>query len=93
LNVLLSCGAFHSGSDASPNISGYCNKSLDEKMEKAMTAARTDPAAANDIWAEIDHEATDDAPWATLFSPNQLDFISTKLQRPEQVDLLEGLRE
>ncbi|WP_284945754.1 ABC transporter substrate-binding protein [Acidisoma cladoniae] len=76
LNVLLSCGAFHPGSDASINISGYCSKSLDAKINKNLITAVTDPAAANKTWAEIDHDAVDDAPWATLFTPKQLDFVS-----------------
>jgi peptide/nickel transport system substrate-binding protein len=80
LHVLLSCSAFNPGSDSSPNVSGYCSKSLDEKMKQAISLSLTDPVAANDLWAQIDKQATDDAPWVTLFSPQQLDFISSRVK-------------
>ena len=33
LNVLLSCDSFHPHSDSSINISGMCDKTLDERMQ------------------------------------------------------------
>ena len=41
LNVLLGCGSFHKGSDTSINISGYCNKAVDAKMQKALSLGIT----------------------------------------------------
>jgi peptide/nickel transport system substrate-binding protein len=79
INVLLSCGSFHPGSDASINISGFCDKQIDAQIQKNLVTAVTDPAAANAEWAVIDHELTDQAPWATLFTPKQLDFVSARL--------------
>lgn len=80
INTLLNCNAFNRGSDASVNIAGYCNKDLDAKMNQAMDKALTDTAASNDIWSQIDHQATDDAPWLTMLSPKRLDFVSTNLK-------------
>jgi peptide/nickel transport system substrate-binding protein len=80
LNVLLSCGAFHPGSDASVNIAGYCSKPLDAMINKNLITAVTDLPAANKEWAKIDHAATDDAPWATMFTPKQLDFVSKNVK-------------
>ncbi|WP_419760511.1 ABC transporter substrate-binding protein [Acidisoma sp.] len=79
INVLLSCGSFHPGSDASINISGFCDKSIDAQIQKNLVTAVTDPAAANAEWAVLDHELTDQAPWVTMFTPKQLDFVSARL--------------
>ncbi|MDE8347084.1 MAG: ABC transporter substrate-binding protein [Acidocella sp.] len=79
LNVLLSCGAIHPGSDNSINIAGYCNKGYDAKVAAAMQTAITDPAAANAQWAAVDKDATNAAVWATMFTPRQLDFVSKRV--------------
>ncbi|HTI00181.1 MAG TPA: ABC transporter substrate-binding protein [Acidisoma sp.] len=79
INVLLSCGSFHPGSDASINISGFCDKSLDAEMQKNLITAVTDQKAANAEWAKLDAAYTDQAPWVTMFTPKQLDFVSKRL--------------
>ena len=76
LYILLSCASFTPGSDSSINMSGYCNKALDAKMQKAMELGLTDPAAANKMWGDIDKEVMADAPVAVAFTPKQVDFIS-----------------
>lgn len=86
--TLLNCGQFHKGSDASINIAGYCNQDLDAKMQEAMILALTDTAASHDMWSQIDHQATDDAPWVTMLSPKRLDFVSTNLKNFPYSDLV-----
>ena len=76
LNVLLGCGSIHPGSDASPNIAAFCDKSIQAQMNKAESLALTNPTAANTIWAKVDHEMTDQAPWVDLYNPKQIDFLS-----------------
>jgi peptide/nickel transport system substrate-binding protein len=80
INVLLSCGSFHPGSDASINISGFCDKAIDAQINKNLITAVTDQKAANAEWAVLDKELTDQAPWATMFTPKQLDFVSARLK-------------
>ncbi len=80
LNVLLGCGSIHPGSDASPNIAEFCDKSIQAKMDQALAIGGTDPTAANKLWAEVDHEVTDAAPWVDLFNPKQIDFLSKRVQ-------------
>jgi peptide/nickel transport system substrate-binding protein len=79
LHVLFSCDSFHPGSDSSVNISGFCDKDIDAKMEKAMTVGLTDQKAADKLWAEIDREVTDKAPVAVLFTPKHVDFVSKRV--------------
>jgi peptide/nickel transport system substrate-binding protein len=80
LNVLLGCGSIRPGSDASPNIAEYCNVSIQAEMDAALDSGLTDPNAANQTWAQIDHEMTDQAPWVPLLNPKQVDFLSTRVQ-------------
>jgi peptide/nickel transport system substrate-binding protein len=79
LYVLFSCANFHPGSDASINISGFCDKGIDAQMREALGTAVTDQAAANTMWAKIDQEVTDHAPVASLFTPKHVDFIAKRV--------------
>jgi peptide/nickel transport system substrate-binding protein len=79
LNVLLGCGSFHPGSDTSVNIAGFCDKKIQAQMDKAMALGVTDAPGANKLWAKIDHQVTDQAPWVTLFSPKNIDFVSKRV--------------
>ena len=80
LNVLLGCGSIHPGSDASPNIAAFCDKSIQAQMTKAENLGVTNPTAADNIWAQVDHAVTDQAPWVDLYNPKQIDFLSKRVQ-------------
>ena len=58
-------------------MAGYCNKSFDAQMAKAMALGVTDPAAANKLWGQLDQQVMKDAPVAVAFTPKQLDFLSS----------------
>jgi len=79
LNVLLGCHTIHPGSDASPNIAEFCDQGIQKQMDHALNLGVTDPAAANDIWAQVDHAVTDQAPWVDMFNPKQIDFLSKRV--------------
>jgi peptide/nickel transport system substrate-binding protein len=80
LNVLTGCGSIHPHSDASPNIAAFCDKSIQAQMDKALTLGQTNPTEANNIWAQVDHAVTDQAPWVDMFNPKQIDFLSSRVQ-------------
>ena len=65
------CSAFRPGSDASPNIPGYCDKAWDQAL-----AAAYDQASL----AAADRALTDAAPAVVLFHPHDPDFTSARLQ-------------
>ncbi|MFC2252658.1 ABC transporter substrate-binding protein [Labrys portucalensis] len=79
LNILFGCASFREGSDASINISGFCDKEIDAKMQKALDLGVTDQKAADKMWAEIDRQITDKAPAVGLFTPKRLDFVSKRI--------------
>jgi peptide/nickel transport system substrate-binding protein len=80
LNILLGCDSFHPNSNSSPNIAGFCNKQIQATMDQAGTTGITDPAAGNKIWAQVDKDVTDQAPWVSMFNPKYIDFISSRVK-------------
>ena len=79
LNVLLSCASFHPGSDSSINISGFCDKTINAKMQQALATERTSMDQANQMWGQIDHDIMTQSPVAPLFTPKLIDFVSKRI--------------
>ncbi len=79
LNILLGCGSFHPGSNASPNIAEFCNKPVQTEMDKALSLGVTNPDVANSEWAKVDHDVADQAPWVPMFNPKLIDFVSNRI--------------
>lgn len=77
LHVLFACEAFHPQSDASLNVSAFCDPAIDARMQTAM--AETDPARAAMLWQGIDRAVTDQAPVAELFVPRFIDVLSARV--------------
>jgi peptide/nickel transport system substrate-binding protein len=80
LNILLGCGSFHPNSNSSPNIAEFCNKKIQGKMDRAGQMGITDPAAANDVWAQVDKEVVDQAPWVAMFNPKYIDVLGARVK-------------
>jgi peptide/nickel transport system substrate-binding protein len=80
LNILLGCGSIHLNSNSSPNIAEFCDKGIQAKMDHAGKVGITDPTAANKIWAEVDKEVTDQAPWVSMYNPKYIDFLSNRVK-------------
>ena len=79
LNVLLSCASFHPGSDASVNISGFCDKEIDARMQAALAKGVEDPEGVLAEWGGIDQAIMEKAPVAPLFTPKHVDFTSERV--------------
>jgi len=75
LGGVFGCSAFRPGSDASPNISGWC----DPAMDRGLEAALADPAGAARL-AALDRQVTDAAPAAVLFNPMYVDIVSARVR-------------
>jgi peptide/nickel transport system substrate-binding protein len=80
LQILLGCGSFHPNSNSSPNIAAFCDKGIQAKMDQAGATGVTGPQAANQMWAQVDHDITDQAPWVAMFNPKLLDFTSKRVK-------------
>jgi peptide/nickel transport system substrate-binding protein len=80
LNILLGCGSFHPNSNSSPNIAEFCNKGIQAQMDQAGKVGITDPDKANKMWAQVDKQVTDQAPWVSMFNPKYIDFLSKRVK-------------
>lgn len=56
------CGAVN-------NPSGYCNRSLDARMDEALMLQSTDPGAAHRLWTDIEQQLVEEAVQAPLTNP------------------------
>ncbi|MPY57952.1 ABC transporter substrate-binding protein [Streptomyces spongiae] len=79
LNVLLSCASFHPGSDSSINISGFCDKGVDARMQTALKTSQTDQKAADQQWGAIDQDIMKQSPVVPLINPKIIDFTSKRV--------------
>ncbi len=86
LYVLFGCDSFHPASDSSINIAGWCDKSVDAEMKKALATAVTTPKAADAMWAKADRDITDAVPAVSLFQPKFVDIISKRVGNYEWSD-------
>jgi len=91
LDILFSCSSFHPSSDSSINISGFCDKEIDEAMDDAMRLGSTDPARATKMWTDLDKRITDLAPIAPVFNPKQITFLSSRVRNFEFNDQMTWL--
>lgn len=79
LAILASCKSFVPNSGSNPNIEEYCDRKVQAKMDRAATLGRTDPAAANRLWAEIDKNVTDAAAMVVMINPRAVTFVSKRV--------------
>jgi peptide/nickel transport system substrate-binding protein len=80
LEGLLGCNSFVPDSDASPNISGFCDRTTVEPlMQRAVTLGLTRPRAAEPLWRQVDRRVVDLAVWLPLFNPKQVDLVSRRV--------------
>ena len=81
LDGLLGCDSFVPDSDASPNISGFCDRKTVQPLMRAGRRAR--PHAARRprerLWRQVDRRVVDLAVWLPLFNPKQTDLVSRRV--------------
>jgi peptide/nickel transport system substrate-binding protein len=79
LAYFLSCANYHPADPArTTNGGGFCDAGLDRLVRQAETLQLTDPAAAQNIWAEADHLAVAQAAWAPLANTGNAELLSRR---------------
>jgi peptide/nickel transport system substrate-binding protein len=68
------CGAAGFG-----NPSGWCSKTLDAEIDRALALSTTDPGAANRAWTEIEHQLVEDAAQAPITNPVTTQAVSARV--------------
>ncbi len=77
--VPLGCGTVAPRSKTSPNVAEFCDRRIQARTDAALALEAMDPDRAARAWAAIDRAVTDQAPWATMFNPKQVDFVSSRV--------------
>jgi YVTN family beta-propeller protein len=79
LNTLLSCGAFRPNTAFNQNLAEFCDPSIDRQTKRALTVQSTNPRAAGELWARVDRQMVDRAPWVPLVNTKVVDFLSKRV--------------
>jgi peptide/nickel transport system substrate-binding protein len=74
----LTCRSFRPGNASNTNLSHFCNRRIDAKIKKALAEQLTNPEGAGTLWASIDRDVVDRAPWVPLYTQAQPDFLSKR---------------
>jgi YVTN family beta-propeller protein len=61
------------------NSSRFCDRGIDERMDRATRLQITDPAAAHRLWSSIEHDIMDAAPWVPLVDRFWVNVVSRRL--------------
>ena len=68
-------------SDASPNISGFCDHTVVQPlMQQAEALGTTKPRGASRLWQQVDRKLTDLAVWLPLVNPRRIDLVSARVR-------------
>jgi len=62
-----------------PNYSFFCDRRIDTRITRALEIQGTDPDAAVALWAGIERDIVDVAPWVPLFTPGHALLVSERV--------------
>ncbi len=69
---LLTCGFFG-------NVARFCGRGLDRQYQRSLGLLDNDRGAAARMWAQIDRQLVDQAPWVPLYTPRTPYFVSKRV--------------
>ena len=79
-DLFFQCSAFRPADPADTrSASFFCHPSIDRQMNRADQLQMSNPQAAAEVWAKVDREVTDLAPWVPFISLNAADFTSARV--------------
>ena len=75
----LSCAAFVPASAQNGNLAEFCDATVDAQIARAVSVQRQDPAAATELWRQIEQSLLARAPVVPMYNQRHVDFVSTRL--------------
>jgi ABC-type transport system substrate-binding protein/DNA-binding SARP family transcriptional activator len=69
IDPLLTCPSFLPHDPSNLNLAEFCNLNIDTQVQRARALQAPQPGASSRIWAQVDHELTDQAAWLPLYTP------------------------
>jgi ABC-type transport system substrate-binding protein len=75
---VLSCQSLGHHLAGGANLAEFCDPHVDQLVGNAQEAQQTKPGAARNLWAQIDHLVTDQAPWVPILNLGESVFVSAR---------------
>jgi peptide/nickel transport system substrate-binding protein len=75
----LTCAAYNPVNSENLNIAEFCGPGIDREIARARSLQTSDPEAASRLWAKIDRDLTDQAPWLAFANGIVLDVKSARV--------------
>jgi YVTN family beta-propeller protein len=79
LPAVLTCGAYKTNPVTNLNASGFCDPAIDREIARADALQTTNPEAASLLWAKVDRDLTDRAPWAAFANNSVVEVKSPRV--------------
>ena len=79
VDPLFTCRSFLPGNPNNINAAEFCDPRIDAQAQRALTSQPGNPIAAETLWAAVDRELTDQAPWVPLYNPRNLTVLSARV--------------
>jgi len=76
ISLLLTCHSFIPGNPLNLNAAEFCDWRIDAEVKQALMLQPRNPNAAAALWARIDREIVDQAPWVPIYNPRSLVMLS-----------------
>jgi peptide/nickel transport system substrate-binding protein len=75
----LTCAAYSPVGSVNLNASEFCDPAIEREITRARSLQTGDPAAALRLWAKVDRDLTDAAPWVAFSNGVTLDVKSPRV--------------
>jgi YVTN family beta-propeller protein len=80
IRPLLTCRSFLPGSPGGNlNAAEFCDQRIDAQVTQALALQHRAPNTARGLWANIDQEIVDQAPWVPIYNPRSLVMLSERV--------------
>ncbi len=79
IRPLLTCQSFIPDSPGNMNAAEFCNQRIDTQAGQALALQPHNPSTAGALWARIDREIVNMAPWVPVYNPRSLVMLSARV--------------
>ncbi|HEX4521866.1 MAG TPA: ABC transporter substrate-binding protein, partial [Gaiellaceae bacterium] len=75
----LTCSSYTPIGALNANSAEFCDHAIDREIGRAQLLQTSNPEAAAQLWAKVDRDLTNQAPWASFANGTVLELISTRV--------------
>jgi ABC-type transport system substrate-binding protein/DNA-binding SARP family transcriptional activator/streptogramin lyase len=79
ISPLLTCHSFLPGNPGNLNAAEFCDPRIDAQVTQALALQARNPSTAAALWARIDHQIVNQAPWVPIYNPRSVVLLSTRV--------------